>query len=187
MRHLPLVGRRWQDAFTAYGILAPSLLLLTLFVYYPALNTLWQSFQFRNLRLPNRRGFSGLDNYLRLLRGTELWASLERSLLVVAYTLPLLLILGLLAALILHAPFPGRGVVRTIAILPWMLPPLVNGFMWSWVLNGDYGALNGLLYQLGLIREYQHWMGVPALQLMWVSLAHVWTRYPFPMLVILAA
>ncbi|MGQ0570965.1 MAG: carbohydrate ABC transporter permease, partial [Armatimonadota bacterium] len=71
-------------------------------------------------------------------------------------------------------------------ILPWMLPPLVNGFMWSWILNGDYGALNGLLYQLGVIQEYQHWLASPPAQLFWVAVAQVWTRFPFAMVLLLA-
>lgn len=59
-------------------------------------------------------------------------------------------IIAFAAALLLNEKFPGRS--RTLAIIPWMVPPVVNGFLWGWLLNGEYGAFNGLLYQLGLIR-----------------------------------
>jgi len=59
--------------------------------------------------------------------------------------------------------------------------------MWSWILNGDYGALNGLLYQLHLVSSYHHWLASPSAQLFWVAVAQVWTRFPFAMVVLLAA
>ena len=64
-------------------------------------------------------------------------------------------------AMLLNQRFPGRGIVRTLSILPWMLPGVVNGFLWGWLLNGEYGALNGFLYQFGLISEYQYWLREP--------------------------
>jgi ABC-type sugar transport system permease subunit len=91
-----------------------------------------------------------------------------------------------MGALLLNQQFRGRGLIRVLAVMPWMLPPLVNGFMWNWLLNGDFGALNGLLYQLGLIDKYQYWLQDPHGQLFWVAMAQAWTRYSFVMLVLLA-
>jgi ABC-type sugar transport system permease subunit len=68
-----------------------------------------------------------------------------------------------------------------------MLPPVVNGFLWNWLLNGEYGALNGFLYQLGLIDKYQFWLQNPSAQILWVVIVQTWTRFAFPMIVLLAA
>jgi trehalose/maltose transport system permease protein len=174
---------------TAYLALLPIGLLLLLFVYYPALSTFFLSLTDANPRVQGLEGqahFIALRNYTQLLASGEFWDSVWRTLLIVLMVLPLELAIGLGAALILNEKFPGRGVVRTIALLPWMLPPLVNGFMWSWILNGDFGALNGLLYQLRLISGYHHWLASPNAQLFWVAVAQVWTRFPFPMVVLLA-
>src|SRR2546427_11953684 len=89
--------------------------------------------------------------------------------------------------MLLKEQFRGRAVFRAIAIVPWKLPPLVNGFTWSWILNGDYGALNGLLYQLHLVTTYHHWLASPSAQLFWVAAAEVSTRFPFAVVVLLAA
>ena len=76
--------------------------------------------------------------------------------------------------------------VRTLIILPWMLPPIVNGFLWGWLLNGEYGALNGLLYQLGFIDEYITWLKNPDTQILWVTVVQTWTRFAFPTIILLA-
>jgi trehalose/maltose transport system permease protein len=177
------------DERTAYLAILPLGLLLLLFVYYPALSTFFLSLTDTNPRVQGLEGhahFIALRNYVQMLASGEFWGSVWRTLAIVLMVLPLELAIGLGAALILNEKFPGRGVVRTIALLPWMLPPLANGFMWSWILNGDFGALNGFLYQLRLISAYHHWLASPNAQLFWVAVAQVWTRFPFSMVVLLA-
>src|SRR5690606_18076352 len=102
---------------------------------------------------------------------------------VLAVTLEILL--GLAIALLLNRPFVGRSWVRVLALLPWAVPPVVNGIMWKWILNPSYGALNGALYQLGILngpRDYILWLGEPDLALLMVVLADVWKETPFIML-----
>ena len=107
---------------------------------------------------------SGLENYSKLIENSEFWIVTARSLLIVSLTLPLELLISLGLALLLTEVFPGRAMVRTLVLLPWMLPPIVNGFLWGWLLNGEYGALNGLLYQMGIIDEYVTWLRNPDTQ-----------------------
>jgi ABC-type sugar transport system permease subunit len=175
------------DRFFVLAVLLPIALLVAALVYVPAVDTFRTSLTNRNLRQPNRPiEFIGLGNYERLLTGSETWQVTGRSLTVVAVTLPLELALGLGIALLLNEKFPGRSIVRTLVILPWMLPPVVNGFLWGWILNGEYGALNGLLYQVGLIDRYQFWLRDPTAQLTWVAIVQTWTRFAFPMIILLA-
>jgi ABC-type sugar transport system permease subunit len=68
-----------------------------------------------------------------------------------------------------------------------MLPPVTTGFLWGWLLNGDYGALNGLLYELGLLSEYRYWLENPSTQIVWVAIVQTWTRFGFPTIIMLAA
>ncbi len=179
--------RSFEDRVFVLAVLLPIALLVAALIYVPAVDTLRTSLTNRNLRQPNRPiEFVGLSNYQRLLTGNEMWQVTERSLTVVALTLPLELALGLGVALLLNERFPGRGIVRTLVILPWMLPPVVNGFLWGWLLNGEYGALNGLLYQFGLIDQYRFWLRDPASQLTWVAIVQTWTRFAFPMIILLA-
>ena len=174
-----------RDQWTAYALIVPVMAFLAVFIFYPAISTLWTSLTSYNLSIPNTR-FVGLANFGSLLTSSDFWSAVQKSAIIVALTLPLDIAIGLVCALVVNERFLGRGLVRTLLILPWMLPPIVNGFMWSWILNGDYGALNGALYQLGIIHHYVQWLDTPFSQIVWVSVAQAWTHYPFSMLVILA-
>jgi ABC-type sugar transport system permease subunit len=183
MRQLRLRG----DERIGYLILLPVFALVAIIVYIPGIVTLWRSFNSVSFELDSKPQFVGLTNYIRLLTpGSEFWGSTSITLKVILMTLPLELLIGMGGALVLNESFRSRGVVRTLAVLPWMLPPLVNGFMWNWLLNGDYGALNGFLYQIHAISNYHYWLGTPRGQLFWVAVAQAWTRYSFVMLVVLA-
>lgn len=175
-----------SDRLFLLVILIPILILVALIIYYPAVNTLQTSLTNENLRINRPAAFVGLENYGRLLGDSEFWEVTGRSLLLVALILPLETVLAFAGALLLNEHFPGRSLVRALAIIPWMVPPVVNGFLWGWLLNGEYGAFNGLLYQFGLISEYQYWLRDPAGQLVWVAIVHTWTRFAFPMIVLLA-
>lgn len=167
-------------------ILVPVMLLVALLIYYPAIDTFQTSLTSRNLRINRPPNFIQFENYQKLLADEEFWEVTGRSFLVVGLTLPLEMVIAFSIALLLNEHFPGRAIVRTLVIIPWMVPPVVNGFLWGWLLNGEYGAFNGLLYQLGLIREYQYWLQDPRSQIVWVAVVQTWTRFAFPTIVLLA-
>jgi len=175
-----------QDLVFIGVILVPLVVLVGILIYLPALDSLLTSFTNENLRILRPSKFIWLKNYSKLIENSEFWTVTSRSLLVVALTLPLELLISLGLALLLTEAFPGRAMVRTLIILPWMLPPIVNGFLWGWLLNGEYGALNGLLYQLGFIDEYVTWLKNPDTQVLWVAVVQTWTRFAFPTIILLA-
>jgi multiple sugar transport system permease protein len=181
-----LASLRSRKAVFVGAILVPIILLIGVFIYYPAFDTFRTSLTSRNLRINRPPQFVQFENYSRLLNDAEFWEVTTRSLVVVALTLPLEMLLAFWVAVLLNEHFPGRSVVRTLVLVPWMVPPVVNGFLWGWLLNGDYGAFNGLLYQLGLIREYRTWLQDPQAQIVWVAIVQTWTRFSFPTIVLLA-
>ena len=65
-------------------------------------------------------------------------------------------------------------------MLPWAVPPVVNGVMWKWIYNPQYGSLNSLLFQLGLIESYKTWLGSGFLALNMLVFADIWKETPFP-------
>ena len=171
----------WLDNEThlAYAILVPTLLLLLVFAYWPA----FQAFRFSllkyNLKMPNRIRFNGLANYIHIVRDSVFWGSVLRALYftIAATTAVILLSLGF--AHVLNQKFCGRAFVRAALIVPWAIPPVVNGHLWKWIFNGDYGALNGFLYQLGIIEEYQFWLSDPFIALNMAVFLFVWRFTPF--------
>ena len=187
-KHFPMSRRIFNsDSRFVLIILLPIVLLIALFIYYPAVDTFGTSLTNRNLRIRNQKPKAvGLNNYIKLVEDEEFWEVTGRSFKVVALTLPLEMAVAFGIAMLLNQRFPGRGIMRTLTILPWMLPPVVNGFLWGWLLNGEYGALNGFLYQFGLIQEYQYWLRAPETQILWVAVVQTWTRYAFPTIILLA-
>src|SRR4030095_6682450 len=83
--------------------------------------------------------------------------------------------------------FPGSGVVRTLLLIPWAIPPVVNGLMWQWIYDSKIGALNGLLVGLGVLSEYRGWLSDPMSALLALAFADVWNVLPLAVILLLAA
>ncbi len=96
-------------------------------------------------------------------------------------------VIGVLVALLLNQPFWGRTVLRVLVILPWALPTIVNATMWRLNFNPDYGSINALLTQLGLMNHYRSWLGSPDAAINAVMFADIWKNYPLVTLLTLAA
>lgn len=191
MKRLNAMGPLQRSrVFLAIALVSPAAILMLAVTIYPLAQSLYMSAVKWNLGRPQSIGtFVGFDNYLFVLSDARFWRSvvitLEFSVLAVALEIGL----GLLIALMLNREFPGRGWVRMLALLPWAIPPVVNGVLWKWILNPRIGALNGLLLELGILKspdDYIIWLGTPQLALLMVVLADVWKETPFIMLLMLA-
>jgi multiple sugar transport system permease protein len=77
--------------------------------------------------------------------------------------------------------------VRTLVLVPWAIPPVVNGLMWQWIYDAKVGALNGLLVGLRLIPAYRGWLSDPVGALLALVTAHVWNALPVAVILLLAA
>ena len=94
---------------------------------------------------------------------------------------------GVLVALLLNQDFRGRRLCRALLVLPWALPTIVNAIMWRLIDQPDFGVLNALLTQAGLIGQYRSWLGSPDSAMNAVIVADVWKNYPLVALIVLAA
>jgi ABC-type sugar transport system permease subunit len=171
---------------TAALLLLPSLLVVFGIVLYPLVRTLYTSFFDVDSPFPGRYPFVGLANYGRALGDPQFWGAIRRTAYFTVVSTWFELILGIFLALLLNVPFRGRAVLRSIVILPWALPTIVNGLMWRWIFNPEYGALNALLTQLHVIDHYRSWLGSPFLALNMVIAADVWKTTPLAAFLILA-
>jgi ABC-type sugar transport system permease subunit len=165
----------------------PALLAILGIILVPMIQSLWQSFLQKDLSRPQLNAFIGLLNYIDLFKDARylhsLFATFRFSLLSVLIEL----VLGIAIASVLNKEFFGRGFVRGLMILPWAMPSIVNAAMWKWIYNADYGALNALLSQLGLIHQYQIWLADPFWSTALIILANIWKETPFTVIMVLAA
>jgi multiple sugar transport system permease protein len=180
-------GRRLSEPSFAFLLNAPALLAIVLLVGYPIVYSGWLSLHRFNLKRPNVFRFVGAENYLALLRAEEFWAALQVTLLFTALGVALVVVLGVPIALLLSQPFPGRGLVRTLVLVPWAIPPVVNGLMWQWIYDAKVGALNGLLVTLRVLPGYRGWLSDPTSAVLALVTAHVWNALPLAIILLLAA
>lgn len=171
----------------ALVLLLPSVLVIFGVLLFPMLSSLALSFTDLKMTKPGSGQFIGIDNFLSAVNNPLFWASLGRTGLFTIATVLFEMTLGLAVALLLNANFKGRAFVRGLIILPWALPYVVNGVMWKWIFDANYGVLNAILSQLGLIDAYKIWLGDPSMAMVIVIAANIWKETPVAVLLLLAA
>lgn len=180
-------GIGYDRPLFAYLLNAPSLIAIFLLAGYPILYSAWISLHKYNLKRPKVFELIGLENYAYILQSSEFWSSLWITVQFTVLVVTAVIVLGVCIALLLNQPFRGRAIVRTLILLPWAIPPVVNGLMWQWIYDSKIGALNGLLFSLGLIPEYRGWLSDPTSALLAVAFADVWNVLPLAVILLLAA
>ncbi len=95
-------------------------------------------------------------------------------------------VLGMVVALVLNAEFRGRGIVRAAILIPWAIPTIVSAKMWAWMLNDQFGILNDICMQLGLISQPIAWTAQADTAMIAVLIVDIWKTTPFMALLILA-
>lgn len=159
--------------------LAPALFIMSGVTLFPALYVFWLSLH-RRLLIFDISTFIGLENYGFLWRDQRFWNAFRNTVYFTGASVSLELLLGLGAAMLIHRSFRGKGVMRTIILIPWAIPTVVSAKMWEWLYNADFGLFN---YLLG---EKMNWLGSPFLALNAAVFMDVWKTTPFVVLLLMA-
>jgi ABC-type sugar transport system permease subunit len=183
----PRLTLRQQDARTAWLLLIPSLLVIAGVTLWPVISTFILSFFNAPTGINQVRTFVGLDNYIGMLKDQTFWETIGRTLYFTVVSVGLELAIGLAVAQLIHSHPLGWQFLRFGLIIPWAVPTIVNGAMWRWIYSADFGALNGLLLQLGLIKHYVAWLSLPQMAMNLVIVADLWHTMPFVALILQAA
>jgi len=174
----------------ALAMNAPALACLALVLAYPTLYSGYLALHEVNLR-SLRAGvfpFGGAANFARLFHDDVFWLSLRHTLVFVAVCVALEVVLGLAIALVVNERRVWLSrVTRLLILVPWAVPPIVNGLLWAFIFNGQYGYLNRALAALGLIDAPVNWLGQPRLALLAIVVAYVWRTTAFNVLLYHAA
>src|SRR5437879_12909446 len=118
--------------------------------------------------------FIGLGNYVRLVQDPVFWLTLWNSVVWVFGSVILQFVFGFAAALLLHQAFRGRSLVRTLTLLPWIIPGVVVALIWEFIYQPNYGLLNDVLSRLGVRTERVAWLSSPLLAMPAVMLTNIW-------------
>ncbi len=175
-----------RTSILPYVLLSPAVLATLLVVFYPMVQAILTSLYHNILWKPRAVRFIGLENYVAIWHDEVFWSSLWRTVLWIGLTVPLQLLLGLITALLLNQHFRWRGLARSLILIPWALPSVVIGLMWSWIYNPQVGLLNDVLLRLGLLQSAMPWLANPSTSLYAIIAALVWQGFPFFAIMILA-
>jgi len=182
----PLISRRAREQAGGYLYLAPVIVVLGGTVLFPILKAMHMSLYHHVLIKPKEYGFIGLGNYARLLHDQVFWLSLWNSFVWVFGSVTFQFLGGFAAALLLHQGFRGRAVLRTLTLLPWIIPGVVVALIWEFIYQPNYGLLNDVLIRLGWMTERVAWLSSPALAMPAVIVANIWRGVPFFAIMLLA-
>lgn len=177
---------RFSQKILPYILLLPMGLLMVALVYYPIAVTFSYSLREMKLTRPNDTAFVGFENYVSVLKSQDFWYSLQNTLFLLAAVVILTTLCGFFVAMILSKEHRLAGLFLAIAILPWAMPPIVNGIIWRFIFFPGYGFINKLLLMLGLIDAPVDWLSNRWLLLSVVAVVTAWRSAPFCAIVCLA-
>ncbi len=164
----------------------PCTVVLLLMMASPVLRTFALSFS--AIELPGfRLSFAGIDNFVRAFSKPDVALIVKNTVVWTLFSTLLRVSLGLGSALVMNADVKGIPVLRIIALLPWTVPVIVSSNSWRWMLQSDYGVINGTLKALGLHQFALSWLASSTTALPAILIAATWAGYPFCMMMLLSA
>ncbi len=169
-----------------WGTILPVLALVALFTLFPFVYAAVNSTRQRILTIPAHQPFVGLRNYDQVIGSDTFGVAVRNTLVFLLLTVPTVTALGLGVALLLNQRVRGFGVLVALVLLPWSIPLVSAGIMWRLLLHGNFGALNGLLLQMGIIDSYVPWLSDSGKAMFSVAIAHIWREFPLPAILFLA-
>ncbi len=177
-------------SWTPYFFILPHLIFFGAFILWPLINGLIISVQQYDYLRPEQNKFVGLQNYTDLfspgtLTTDEFWDSLKNTAIFVLISVPPLVVIPLLLAVLLNSKIPGRNLFRGIYFAPWVLSVTVVGLLWWWIFQSSGGLINYYLKDWGMTPP--RWLS--SLPWAWISIlvATVWWTIGFNMIILLAA
>lgn len=180
----------FQRNIHGYLLIAPAIFAILLLSVYPLLQGIWISllnYDMTKANAPNFGTFAGLKNYLVVFANSKYRNAVMNSVVWTLVNIVIQLALAMGVALILNEKLKGRGVFRTMALLPWAIPAAISALTFSALYDTKIGVFNAILIRLGILKEGYSFLGNVTSAMPAVIVANVWKSTPFLMIFILAA
>jgi len=175
-----------RDQWLAWLFVLPALLLVAVLMYYPMVGTVIESLYSSSFIDPTPK-FTGLAAYERIVDSGDFAQVVWNSCVWTLFVVVLQNLLGFGAALLLNQSLPGQGLMRSLILLPWVLPGVVAAILWRFMYDPQLGLINSFLVSLGLAGGGVAWLADTSTALGAAIVAAVWKGFPFSAVVYLAA
>lgn len=189
-KKLHLKEYSFRQNLNGYLLIAPAVIAIILLSIYPLLQGIWISFLNYDMTKANSAAFgtfAGLKNYHVIFSNSKYQNAVANSVVWTLINIVAQLVLSMVIALVLNEKLMGRGLFRTIALLPWAIPAAISALTFSALYDTKIGIFNVVLIKLGILNEGFSFLGNVQTAMPAVILANVWKSTPFLMIFILAA
>jgi multiple sugar transport system permease protein len=175
-------GQRWP----VIGFIVPVVVYLAVFFAYPLVGNVILSFQDFGIQslYSGTAPFTGFDNYVNLLRDPVFGEAVVNTVVFVVGSLAAQFTIGLALAVFFTSAFRLSGVLRTLLLIPWLLPLVVTGTVFRWILDTSNGVLNHVLLALHVVQTPVPWLNSVGTAMAGVLLCNVWIGIPFNMVIL---
>jgi ABC-type sugar transport system permease subunit len=174
-----------NEGLFAFLLVLPAVLIVFALYIYPLGYSLVISFLRSDVRYPGEE-FRGLKNYIEIFHEPELLISFWRTIYFTIASLAIEMVVGIAIAVAFNNRFFGRPAARSLILIPWAIPPVVNGIIWNWLVHAKIGVLNYVLVSIGLLERYKPWLADPGWAMFFIIIADAWKWTPLVVLLILA-
>ena len=181
-------NRKWKRTLEPYIFLAPLLLIILVFLIVPIAKAAVMSFQYYYIAKPSPDGnyFVGLKNYQAVLTDDYCYNSVKVTLIYIVVTVLGRYVIGFITALLLNTRFLGRGLARALIIIPWAVPEVVACLVWILMYDRDYGIINFLLNNAGILSQNIAYLQDVSIALPAATVVNIWKGFPFVAVMLLA-
>ena len=175
------IRHKWEP----YLWLLPSLLLMSIFVVFP-IGIVFKLSVSEISKSGVVRGFIGLKNFSDALRDPAFGTVMVNTLVWVVSVVGLSTLLGFITAMALNSEFMGRKVARSIVVFPWATSLVIQASVWNYIIKGEYGNLNNVLLNLGIIKNAVNWRATYQIEFAWECGVGIFVTIPFVAFTVLA-
>ena len=183
-RRGPITRLLEDERWLATCLMAPTIILLALFIAYPFVKGIELAVTDTTVGVPGK--FVGLANFEQIWNDDIFRLAVWNTCLYTLVTTVFKLALGLWLALLLNRNFKGKAFMRAAILLPFIIPTVLSTFAWKWMFDPTFSVLNYVLWHLGIIHGRINWLGDPTLAMVSVIIVNVWRGVPFYAISLLA-
>ena len=180
------IQRVWNHR-ADYGYVMPAIVVMLIVIAYPVYYTAELSFFQTPPGLQLRdKVFNGLDNYTAILESSVFWKVTWNTIVWTVLSTVVAFALGLGCALSLHREFIGRGILRAILLIPWVVSAVAASYVWRWIYHSDFGVIGAVLVGLGLADRPPNFIDSTGSALTSLIVVNIWREFSFAMIMLMA-
>ncbi len=169
---------------TGYLLILPAVIYVLALIGFPLVLGVWYSLTDTTVATPGR--FIGLENFIDVTKDPTFPLAVRNTLIIGVVATAAKITLSVMLAFLMLGAFPGRGILRTLFVLPWTIPIALSTIAYKWMFHSQYSVVNWMLTHSGLIAHAPNWLGTMPAAIIAVIFVSTWRAVPFGAITVLA-